>query len=552
MKYLLPLTLAVLLFPVSRLATAQQTTAPVKPNILFFFADDWGRYASIYADSQQPSINDIVKTPNIDRIGREGVVFTNAFVQVSSCTPSRASLVTGRYFWNCGSQAFLHARGGGSDWSAHTNPFSTMTKFPDLLRENGYYVRRSQKTIDFTQSPAGPRELDEPLVKYQRYGQYVSEAASEREQTERAAEVLNHPRAEMRRVLRGRQPGQPFFFIYGTINVHRPYRADSGQKLWGIQPETLQGRLPKFLPDVHDVRRDLADYLGEVQAADAMLGVMLEELEAAGELDRTLIILSGDNGMPGVPRGKTNCYDLSVRAPLLVRWPAAIPAGRRVSDFVSLMDVGPTLLEVAGQSVPAEMNGRSFRQQLTSTQSGWIDPQRNWVVLGRERHVDGARVGNIPYPMRALRTREHLYIRNFKPDRWPMGDPDNIDLYADWDDSERHQKGPYRDIDESLTKAWLINHRSQAGVLETIELTLNKRPAEELYDIQADPDQLHNLAADPNYAPTKADLAERLKHIMTQSQDPRLTDAFDHLPYVSTAPPTKNAGRKSKASEPTE
>jgi uncharacterized sulfatase len=512
-----------------------------RPNILFFFVDDWGRYANVYADPDQPSLNDIVKTPNFDRIGRQGVIFNNAFMHVSSCTPSRASLTTGRYFWNCGSHAFLHA--GASDWSKHTDPYPTMTKFPDLLRENGYYARKSQKTIDFTESKPGAGGNDVAKVKYQRYGLYVSQSKNDADRAKRIEETLAHPRLEMRRVLQGRPAGQPFFFIYGTINVHRPYQADSGSKLWGIDPDSLKGRLPKFLPDVLDARRDFADYLGEVQAADAMLGTMLDELETAGELDKTLVILSGDNGIPGIPRGKTNCYDLSVRAPLLLRWPAGIPSGRRVDDFVSLIDIGPTLLEVAGVPVPTEMNGRSFYRQLVSSENGWIDRQRDSVVVGRERHVDGARTGNLPFPMRALRTKDFLYIRNFKPDRWPVGDPDNIENYRDWDDIERHAKGPYRDVDESLTKAWLIHNRQVTEAAYAIELTLNKRPFEELYELASDPDQLNNLAEISSAAATKNQLSKQLDALLESSQDPRLTDDFDALPYVSAELRQKKKGK---------
>ncbi len=369
----------------SFLVTLKIAAADKPPNILFFFVDDWGRYAGIYSDPKLPSPNDIIKTPNIDRIGREGVVFNHAFVPVSSCGPCRASLATGRYFWNCGSGAFLN--GKASDWKGQVDPFPQMVKFPDLLRDNGYLAFKSVKTMDFTESKVPRTEPGSPKVKYQRYGLYVSAAKDDKERPRRIRETLDHPSFEMRRVLKSAQATtQPFFFIYGTINVHRPWKADSGRNLWGIDPDSLKGRIPKFLPDVADVRRDFADYLGEVQAADAMLGVMLAELEAAGELDNTLVILSGDNGIPGIPRGKTNCYDLSASAPMLVRWPKGIPAGRRVDDFVSVMDIGPTLLEVAGVNVPEEMDGRSFFPQLTSKKNGWVDPQRDSVVLGRELH----------------------------------------------------------------------------------------------------------------------------------------------------------------------
>ncbi len=175
------------------------------------------------------------------------------------------------------------------------------------------------------------------------------------------------------------------------INVHRPYAFDSGKNFWGIEPDSLQGLIPPFLPDVHDVRRDFSDYLGEVQAVDLMLGAMLDELAAQGKLDNTLIMISGDQGIPGVPRGKTNYYDLSLRVPLMVRWLDHIPAGRRVKDFVSVMDIGPTLMEMAGIESLDSMDGKSFYPQLTSKKSGWIDEARDSVVIGRERHFHSAR-----------------------------------------------------------------------------------------------------------------------------------------------------------------
>ncbi len=531
------------LIALSVLLTLKLAAAGKPPNILFFFVDDWGRYAGIYSDPKHASPNDIINTPHMDRIGREGVVFNNAFVPVSSCGPCRASLTTGRYFWNCGSGAFLN--GKASDWQGHLDPFPTMIKFPDLLRANGYQTFKSLKTIAFTESKAPPANPQPPRAGYQRYGLHVSGAKSEEAHLKRIAETLDHPRLEMRRVVKSAQATtQPFFFIYGTINVHRPWKADSGQKLWGIDPDSLKGRIPKFLPDVADVRRDFADYLGEVQAADAMLGVMLSELEAAGELDNTLVILSGDNGIPGIPRGKTNCYDLSARAPMLVRWPNGVPAGRSVDDFVSVMDIGPTLLEIAGVKVPEDMDGRSFSPQLSSKKNGWVDPQRESVVLGRELHFHSARDGNLPYPMRAIRTKDYLYIRNFKPDRWPGGEPYNLDDPAATRDYERLEDAPYRELDASLTKSWLLENRSDPAASAAIDLTLGKRPDEELYAIHADPHSLHNLADDPASSAIKAVLSDRLRAIQQKTNDPRLTDAFDKPPYV--IPPGDLKGKPQK------
>ncbi len=520
-----------LLITACLLARSSFASATDRPNILFFFVDDLGRYAGVYSDPDKPSLSDVVETPNFDRIGREGVVFNNAFVPVASCGPCRASLATGRYFWNCGSGAFLN--GKASDWKGTPNPMSTLPKFADLLKESGYFVQRSVKTFSFKPDKPTKSMREIKQVPYQRYGLYVGTAENDAERKGRHEETLAHPRTEMRRVL-AHGTDKPFFFVYGSINVHRPYVPDSGKRLWGIEPDQLKGLIPKFLPDTHDIRRDFSDYLGEVQAADAMLGVMLDELETAGELDNTLVIVSGDHGIPGVPRGKTTCYDLGTRVPLLLRWPSAIKAGRHVDDFVSVMDIGPTLIELTNADAPS-MDGRSFMKQLASSESGWIDPMRNEVVIGRELHVHDSRAGNVPYPMRAIRTTTHLYIRNFKPERWPMGDPYQSAQMTS--PGELYNTGlatspAYRDLDGSLTKAYMMSKRDDAKEGQFLELTMNHRPAEELYLIGEDPDQLNNLAGDPVHKEELELLRSRIDNIMRQTKDPRLTDAFDRAPWV--------------------
>jgi N-sulfoglucosamine sulfohydrolase len=520
------------------LLTRTAYAADDRPNILFFFADDWGRYASVYSDPDTPSMNDVIATPNIDRIGKEGVIFRNVFVPVASCGPVRSSLATGRHFWNCGSGAFLN--GKASNWKGHENPFRSLPKFVDLLRESGYYAQKSRKTFAFTPSKATKAQRAFGQVDYERYGLYVSEAANSKERQKRHDAVVENSRREMQRILKGTPKGKPFFFVFGSINVHRPYAADSGKKLWGLEPDSLKGLIPKFLPDTHDVRRDLSDYLGEVLALDIMLGAMLDELKAAGELDNTVIILSGDHGIPGVPRGKTNCYDLATRVPLLVRWPKKINAGRTVEDFVSIMDVGPTLLELSGIKVPATMDGRSFFPQLTSKKSGWIDPKRDSVIIGRELHFHNSRPGNLPYPMRAVRNKDYLYIRNFKPERWPMGDPYDAAKLAEPD--ALYKMGlsttpAYRDLDGSLTKAWMMSRREEPGDKELFRLTMHPRPGEELYDLRKDPDQLVNLAADPELVTVLTTLRGQVDKVMNTTGDPRLKDAFDRLPWVDSTRP---------------
>ena len=515
------------------------TDASERPNILFFFVDDWGRYASAYADPMQTSLNDAISTPHFDRIAREGVRFDHAFVPVSSCGPCRASVATGRYFWNCGSRAFLNGR--ASDWKGVANPYAAFPKFPDQLRENGYLVRRSLKTLGFTPSKPLPFEREWKVPDYHRYGLHVGEAKDPEERELRIEQTLAHPRLEMRRVLKASQESQkPFFFVYGTYNVHRPFVVDSGRDLWGLEPDRLAGLLPKSLPDVPEIRRDFSDYLGEVLAADAMLGVMLQELEAAGKLDQTLIILTGDNGIPGVPRGKTNCYDLSIHAPLICRLPGTVPAGRIVEDFVNLMDLGPTLLELTDAPPLKGAEGRSFMKQLTSERSGWLDPSRDHVVVGRELHFHTARDGNLPYPMRAIRTPEYLYIRNFKPERWPMGAPYNLETAGeDYDDLG---DGPWRDLDSSLTKSWYLHHRNTEQGKRAMKVAIDKRPAEELYDLRSDPHQLNNEAGNFEYSAVVASFREQLARVMRRTEDPRLEDDFDRAPWVAVSKQSSGEG----------
>lgn len=507
------------------LGAAASAAAPRRPNILLFLADDWGRYAGAYRDPKRPGINDVVRTPHIDRVAREGVLFTNAFMATPSCTPSRAAIATGCYSFRCGSAANLR----GGSWKGRRDPGRDLPGFGQLLGASGYSVGGSFKTLQANWLGGKTRGLAD----FHRYSLYLSEARTPEDVAARREQVLAQAREGLRGALAGRAPSQPFFYAYGPINAHRPWVRGSGKKLWGLEPDSLEGKLPGFLPGVPVVREDMADYLGEVQALDLMVGVFLDELEKSGELDNTLIVLTGDNGIPGMPRGKCNLYDFGVHAPLIVRWPGRARAGQVVDDFVNLMDLAPTFLEAAGLEPPAAMNGRSLLPQLTSGKSGMIDPARDFVVTSRERHVPNARPGNLPYPSRAIRTRDFLYIRNFHPDRWPMGEPASGEEKLSFDDiAEYRSFVTTKDMDASPSKAWVVTNRLSRGGERFYDIAFGKRPAEELYDLHRDPDCLRNVAPEARYAKEKAGLAGRLLAVLRQAGDPRLDDAFDRPPYV--------------------
>ncbi len=492
-----------------------------RPNILFFFGDDWGRYAGAYRDPKRPGFSDALKTPNIDRVAHEGVLFTHAFMSVPSCTPSRAAVATGCYAWRAGSNSNLR----GGSWKGRPDPADQLPGFGVMLEKSGYCVRAGFKTLN--QKWLGGETNRK--AEFHRYSLYVSAAANPGDAEKRKQDIADQARQGIRSAMEGRSPGQPFFYVYGPITTHRPWVRGSGKKLWGIEPDTLSGRMPAFLPDNAVVREDVADYLGEVQAVDMIVGALLDELQKAGELNNTLVVLSGDNGMGGMPRGKCNLYDFGVGAPLVVRWAGKGKPGRVVDDFVNLMDLAPTFLEAAGLTPPATMNGRSLVPLLTSTKSGTVDPSRDYVVTSRERHVGDARAGNLPYPSRAIRTKDFLYIRNFKPDRNPMGDPvGGVEDMSFEELTATRELLTYKDMDASPTKAWILKHRDE----KYYQLAFGKRPAEELYDLSRDPDQVHNAAADAKYAKVKTQLSERLAKIMRDTDDPRLTDAPDRVPYI--------------------
>ena len=492
------------------------------PNILFAFADDWGRCASAYAQLDGPgTINDVVRTPNFDRVAREGVLFRHAFVSAPSCTPCRSALLTGQHFWRTGRGAILQ----GAVWDG------SQPAYPLLLGDAGYHLGETYKIW----SPGTPVDAPYGAGKYayenaggrfNQFSQNVSKMVAGGASIEAAKDAMyDEVRKNFDSFLAARQPGQPFCYWFGPTNVHRKWVQVSGKALWGIEPQDLYGKLPPYLPDVPEVREDLADYFGEAQAFDAALGLLLKRLEDIGELDNTIVVVSGDHGPPGFPHGKCNLYDFGSSVALAIRWGGA-KGGRVVDDLVSLTDLAPTFLELGGVAVPKSMTGKSLVNILQSEESGRVDPARTAVFIGRERHVENARADFMPYPQRAIRTDDYLYIINFRPDRWPMGDPYRLE--GDNPPSAKEVTEDTRctlpDEDAGPTKAWLVGMRNDPRWKPHFEWVYGKRPREELYDLKADPQQAKNVAAEPAYAQARADLEERLLDELKRTGDPRLVD----------------------------
>lgn len=445
------------------------------PNILFCLADDWGwPHAGAYGDP-------VVKTPTFDRLAREGVLFEHAFISSPSCTPSRNAVLTGQQFYRLDQGANLHS----SLDPKHPN-------FMFLLRDAGYQIGHWRKAwgpgdsraLGYRESPCGPGMAFDRFMK-------------QRDET------------------------RPFCFWFGTSDPHRGYEKDSGAAS-GMDLGKIP--VPEFLPDVPEVRSDIADYYWEVQRWDRDVTAAIKLLEEADELDDTIIAMSGDHGMP-FPRCKGNLYDWGARVPLAIRWGAEVKPGRRVQDFVSLTDLAPTFLEAAGVKVPAAMTGRSLLHFLTDRGEGATDPERDFIVFGRERHVPAQEIPSlVGYPSRAIRTDRWLLILNLEEDRWPAGVPRNAS----------HPMDVHADCDNGPTKSFIVNHKGEPEYAKYFKLCFARRPAVELYDCAADPDQVANLAADPEHAGTIGQLRGRLIEYLKATADPRFTDApvkFDGYPY---------------------
>lgn len=446
---------------------AEKPSPDARPNILFCIADDWSwPHASIYGDK-------IVKTPNFDRIARAGALFTHAFCAAPSCTPSRAAILTG--------QTPHRLREGANLWGFLPNRFEV---YPDVLEKAGYVVGLKGKGWGPGNAQAGGWKHNPAGPSFNSFEDFLDAVPK----------------------------GKPFCFWFGSSDPHRPYDKGSGRAA-GMKIQDVV--VPPYLPDTPEVRSDILDYLFEVQRFDREVGALLDLLERRGELDRTLIVITSDNGMP-FPRCKANVYDGGVRMPLAIRWPARIKPGRVIDDFVGLADLAPTLLEAAGLKPLPEMTGVS----LLLLFSGKKQMSRDKVFIERERHAN-VRKGDLSYPSRAIRTRDFLYVLNLRPDRWPAGDPEM------W-----KAVGEFGDCDNGPTKDVILSSRDRHPA--AFRLAFEKRPEEELYDLRQDPNQIDSVVADPTYASAKKKLRFELDQWMKETADPRANrdgDEFDRYPY---------------------
>ena len=456
--------------------------SPKRPNILFFIADDWSnRHASYFGTTW-------IKTPHFDRVAREGVVFNNTFTSNPKCTPSRTTILTGRNSWQ-NREAVNH-------YSIMPNDFPV---YPSLLAEAGYFVGLTGKgwgpgdfkSTGWKNNPAGPAfnsKTHKPPYKGMSNNDYAANFAD---------------------FLSQRPAAQPFCFWLGSTEPHRVYEEGSGLR---AGKKLSDVKVPGYWPDNNIIKSDLLDYALEVEGNDAQLGRVLAMLEQAGELDNTLVVVTSDHGMP-FPRVNGQIYEEAFHIPLAICYGKNIVAGRTIDDFINTRDFAPTFLELAGVNQPATMTGKSFLDVLRSGKSGIVDATRNTMIVAKERH-DIGRPNDAGYPVRAIRTPDFLYIRNYTPDAWPAGMPET----------------GYGDVDDSPTKTFLLSRFD-----DYYKLNFGKRLAEELYDIRTDPDCLINLARNLDYAQRMRLLRDQMEKTLKSEGDPRMNgqaDFFDTIQYT--------------------
>lgn len=384
-------------------------------------------------------------TPNTDRLASEGQRYDNAHSVYPVCAPSRSSIITGMYPASIGSH---HMR-------SLAVPPPHVRAFTEYLRAAGYYCSNNVKT-DYNFNGAGGKNLS-----------FWDDSSNKAH-------------------WRNRDKDQPFFAVFNYTNCHesqiRDLRSEQTKKLVAQLPrltDPAKVRVPPYYPDNEIVRRDIANYHDVVNATDILVGKTLKELDDDGLRDNTVVFLWGDHGW-GMPRGKRWLYDSGTHVPLIVRWPGVIAPGSSTDRLVSLMDLGPTLLSLAGLQPPEHMHGRPFLGQYEA-------PPRDYLFMARDRMDE-------TYDMiRSVRDKRYRYIRNYQPQK-PY-----VQYIAYMDEMPT-----MKELRKAL-KASSLNGPQGEGTPLTEGMKpflAPEKPLEELYDTQKDPHEIQNLAGDPFHRAT--------------------------------------------------
>jgi len=430
-------------------------SADAKKNVVLMIADDLGRQVGCYGDT-------LAQTPNIDALAKAGTRFTNGFASVASCSPSRATILTGLPTHHNGQYGLAHAT-----HNAHT--FRDVQSVPRVLKAAGY------RTGVISKLHVQPAEV---------YPWDLESRVNGRNGVAVAAEAKKFMAAD----------DKPFFLLVGFTDPHRAAKGfDMGKSFKGVPTVTVDPKavtLPYHLPDQPEVRAEMAEYYAAVNRLDFAVGEVLKALKETKHDADTLVIFLSDNGIP-FPGAKTTLYDAGTHLPLIVHQPGQAKTGVANNAMASWTDVAPTILEYTGVKPPAAMLGKSLLPTLAAED----DAARTTVYGSHQFHEV-----TMYYPMRSVRTRTHKLILNLAH---PLPFPFASDLHG----SDMWQGVLKRDDK-------MMGQRSRAAY--------EHRPKVELYDVAADPNELKNLAADPAHADRVKTMLADLHKWRTATKDPWL------------------------------
>jgi len=489
------LTFIVLVFaglPAASKAFATEPSTSGRPNIVMILADDmaWDDCAAFG--------NSKIRTPHIDSLARDGMRFDQAFLTCSSCSPSRSSIITGRYPHSTDAEE-LH-------WPL---PAEQVT-FVEQLKANGYWTALAGK---WHLGPAVKSRFD--VVHEGGVSNFQLPSKKSKSQPRLKPQTKGESASgcgQWVSTLRERPQDRPFFLWLASFDPHRDY--EPGTLASPHKPEDVS--VPPFLPDTPEVRGDLAQYYDEITRLDQYVGAVLEELERQQVEKETIVLFLSDNGRP-FPRCKTTLYDSGIKTPWLMRWPGHITPGMRCERLVSSVDIAPTFLALAKVTPRPGLQGRDFSPLLSTPGVKIRD-----VVFAEHNWHDYAA------DARAARTEKFKYIRNYDT-KLPLTPP--------------------ADAVRSPTFVAMRQLRDQKALTEAQNACFVKpRPEEELYDTEADPHELHNLINDPTQAKPLAALRKALAdwEVETNDQRPRelSPDEFDR--ETGTPLPNRKRPRPSK------
>jgi N-sulfoglucosamine sulfohydrolase len=469
MKIKLSFPIFVLAFCFTHLLSAQTAE---KPNILWISVEDISPMLEIYGDKS-------IKTPNIDRLANEGVVFTNAFATAGVCAPSRSSIITSMYPVSIGSH------------NMRTGPHYAF-RDPDAETYKSYIALKDTHGRNVPEYAAVPPPYVKVFTEYLRAsGYYTSNAAKTDYQFNPPITAWDEIGADAH--YKNRSKGQPFFAVFNHEITHESRvfmkKADS------MFADTQKVRIPKYFPDLPVVRQDIGRVYSNIIELDRQIGKLLDELKAAGLLDKTIIFFWSDHGGP-LLRQKRAVGNSGLRVPLIVRFPNGAMAGTKVNDIVSLMDLGPTVLSLAGIRPPAYMQGKAFLGPYKSK------TPHKYAFGSADRFDESVDMS------RSVIDGRFVYIRNYRPDL-PL-------IY----------RNSYR---EQIDMTRVLVEMDQQGELrgDAAYIWMKTKPEEELYDLSNDPDEVNNLAKLPQHQPKVKELRAALAAWQLEIKDLGFVPEYD-------------------------